>query len=315
MSAEASARLRRLLAVLPLFADEREVSFGELTRRTGMNAEALLEDLSAITDRADVPGGFVETIGIELGDKSVAIRASRFMRPMRLTVPELCALELGVAMLRASSTPDEWTAIDRARKRIRELIVKLPLESTPLPWHAAAPAESDSPILATMRKAVATRHRVLLAYRGSGDQRSTERLIEPYGVISSHGVWYTAARIADGSGLRFFRLDRMESAIMRDDVFTIPDGFSLNGVLTSGRPFHSDATATMRVRYSPHIARWIAERESQPLDDDGSITITHQVADREWAVRHVLQYGPDAEVLEPASLRADISQRLTAMLA
>jgi predicted DNA-binding transcriptional regulator YafY len=36
----------------------------------------------------------------------------------------------------------------------------------------------------------------------------------------------------------------------------------------------------------------------------------HPVADRDWAVRHVLQYGPEAEVLEPAAVRQALRERL-----
>jgi hypothetical protein len=34
---------------------------------------------------------------------------------------------------------------------------------------------------------------------------------------------------------------------------------------------------------------------------DGSLVVEHRMADAEWAVRHVLQYGADAEVLAPAA--------------
>jgi predicted DNA-binding transcriptional regulator YafY len=32
-----------------------------------------------------------------------------------------------------------------------------------------------------------------------------------------------------------------------------------------------------------------------------------------WAVRHVLQYGPDAEAIAPAELREEIVRRLEAI--
>jgi predicted DNA-binding transcriptional regulator YafY len=46
------------------------------------------------------------------------------------------------------------------------------------------------------------------------------------------------------------------------------------------------------------------------LQQDGSYVVEHPVADVQWAVRHVLQYGPEAEVLEPAELREEIVRRL-----
>jgi predicted DNA-binding transcriptional regulator YafY len=36
----------------------------------------------------------------------------------------------------------------------------------------------------------------------------------------------------------------------------------------------------------------------------------HPLADVHWGVRHVLQYGPDAEVLEPADVRTEVVRRL-----
>ena len=83
--------------------------------------------------------------------------------------------------------------------------------------------------------------------------------------------------------------------------------------MATGRPSRPSSSATLKVRYSPRIARWIAEREGKPLAEDGSLTLEHPLADTDWAVRHVLQYGPDATVLEPAEVREAVVQRLEEM--
>jgi len=64
------------------------------------------------------------------------------------------------------------------------------------------------------------------------------------------------------------------------------------------------------MRSSARIARLIAEREAKELSADGSLTLEHPLADAEWGVRHVLQYGPEAEVVEPESMRSEIARRL-----
>jgi predicted DNA-binding transcriptional regulator YafY len=51
------------------------------------------------------------------------------------------------------------------------------------------------------------------------------------------------------------------------------------------------------------VARWIAEREGVPTAADGSVVVRYPLADRDWAVRHVLQYGEDAVVLAPATVQ------------
>ena len=71
----------------------------------------------------------------------------------------------------------------------------------------------------------------------------------------------------------------------------------------------------MRVRYSPRIARWIAEREGVEIDPDGSLTMEHPLLDVQWGVRHVLQYGPDAEVLEPTEVKAELVRRISGLVA
>jgi predicted DNA-binding transcriptional regulator YafY len=71
---------------------------------------------------------------------------------------------------------------------------------------------------------------------------------------------------------------------------------------------------TMLVRYSPRIARWIAERELRAIGDDGALVLDHPLADVDWAVRHVLQYGPDAEVLSPPTLRTRLRDTLDGIL-
>ena len=54
-------------------------------------------------------------------------------------------------------------------------------------------------------------------------------------------------------------------------------------------------------------------KEGKPLGEDGSLVMEHPLADPDWAVRHVLQYGPDATVLDPPEIREAICRRLEAM--
>ena len=54
----------------------------------------------------------------------------------------------------------------------------------------------------------------------------------------------------------------------------------------------------------------MAEREGKALDKDGSVTISYPLADTRWVVRHVLQYGAEARVLEPESARVAVREAL-----
>ena len=104
--------------------------------------------------------------------------------------------------------------------------------------------------------------------------------------------------------MRRFRLDRVLDAEVLEDSFEAPAGFDLHAHVQGGRAFVADEPTEVRVRYGRRIARWIREREpGAELLSDGGVIVSHTVADPRWIVAHVLQYGPDAEVLEPAKIR------------
>ena len=314
MSADASERLQRLFAVLPLFAEREEVSLAELERSSGVDAATLLEDLAAITERDDEPGGFVESVRATFGPKKVSVRSDHFLRPLRLNVQELCALELGLAMLAATSAPDEQRAIERARQRVRRAIVTLPAAGAEEEmWRASPPSLADQQTLTSLRGALRDRRKVRISYHKGAAEEARERVVCGYGLVPANDTWYLVAHCELTDGVRFFRLDRMGGVAVLEETYRIPSSVSVERLVASGKPFHGDGARTLTVRYSPRIARWIAEREHLSLAGDGSLTVEHPLADEEWAVRHVLQYGPDAEVIAPEQVRERIRARLAAL--
>ena len=75
-----------------------------------MTPELIVSDLRVLADRYGMPGGFVENMQIFIGSDTVEVTSDHFLRPMGLTIHELCALELGLAIVRAESPPDERRA-------------------------------------------------------------------------------------------------------------------------------------------------------------------------------------------------------------
>lgn len=311
MSAPAVEQLRRILAVIPHLADGEEHSLDEVAARVGVDRAQLLADLTSVSERFDTPGGWVDGVAIAVDTEQVSVTTNHFLRPMRLTMPELCALELGLGLLQRERAPEELGAIERAMERLRKVITRLPSNERHAGLRAAELAgAADDALLATVRGAVRDRRKVRLRYRSGSRSESADRVVRPYALLFSSGVWYVVAHCEASDGERFFRMDRVEDAERLADAFEVPGDFSLARVAADGKPFRSDSAATMTVRYSPRVARWIAEREGGEPGADGSLTREYPLADLGWAVRHVLQYGPDAEVLAPESLREEIARRL-----
>ena len=313
----AAAQLRRILQMIPHLADDKDHSFAEIAERLGVDEATVRHDIRSVTERfGDEPGGFVEGLQLFVGADSVTLRSNHFRRPMRLTSTELRALELGLAMIRTERPPDEHAVIDRARSRLREALARLPADPEPeLFAHAAVGFRVGTEHLAAIRTSLTSRRKLRISYRRGGAAEATERSICPYALAAASGMFYVIAHCEGSDGLRIFRLDRIEAATPLAEPYRIPESFSLDDVIRDGRMFSAADPRTLRVRYSPRIARWIAERDGGTPDADGSLTLDRPLADVQWAVRHVLQYGPDAEVLSPPDVREEVVRRLDAAIA
>ena len=112
-----------------------------------------------------------------------------------------------------------------------------------------------------------------------------------------HWVVHTWDRTSDGE--RSFRVDRMRSATLTRQKFEPRPEFERSGF--------SDAF-TARVWYSEVVARWQVEQGARPLED-GSAVRDREVGSPEWLVGEMLSFRGEAEVLEPADLRALVAKR------
>jgi proteasome accessory factor C len=310
----ASDQLRRILHLIPALADGEPHRIQDLIWDVGIDRALLLQDLQSITERFEVPGGFVEGLQIFHDAETISIVPNHFLRTMRLTRGELCALELGLAMLRAERPYEEHSAIDFARARLESVIAKLPDEEVHSDLrYATLAVAGDLEHLRRLREAFRLRRRVRLRYRKAAEQKATVRIVCPYGIVFASGMWYAVAHCDHAEEIRIFRLDRIEAVEQLETKFALPREQVVEALVREGRAFQSPEATTLKVRYSPKIARWIGEREGKAVESDGSLVIEHPLADVDWAVRHLLQYGPEVEVLEPETVRAALLQRLEKM--
>jgi proteasome accessory factor C len=311
MPDNAAAQLRRILAVIPELADEHEHPLDDVASKVGVGSTTLLKDLESLATRFDEPGGFVEGVQLYLGNNTVSLVSNHFRRPMRPTVSELRALELGLAMLRSELPPDERSCIESAREKLRKTIAKLPPDKSLDAIHYAELENPASAVhLSALRDAFRSHQKVNIQYRKADTDEITSRVIRPYSFVISSGAWYVIAYCESSEGLRIFRLDRVAGVAQIHEQYEIPETFRVGEVLSSHKAFASQSAPAMKVRYSPRIARWIAEREEGETGSDGSFVVDHPLADIDWGVRHVLQYGAEAEVLEPETVRAAVRARL-----
>jgi predicted DNA-binding transcriptional regulator YafY len=121
-------------------------------------------------------------------------------------------------------------------------------------------------------------------------------------VVCAEGRWYAIAWCEKVSEMRRFRADRILDARLLAQVFRPQLTFKPVG--SAAELLQADEIVRARVAFSARIARWLKEKHpgGQELAD-GRYVVTYEVADPAWFAREVLQYGAEAEVLEPEGLR------------
>ena len=79
-------------------------------------------------------------------------------------------------------------------------------------------------VLLTVAEAAVRRRPLAITYRDKKD-RSTERMVEPYGVVAHRGRWYATGLDSRSGEVRSFRLDRVTRAVVHEGQFSVPGGF------------------------------------------------------------------------------------------
>lgn len=148
----------------------------------------------------------------------------------------------------------------------------------------------------------------------------TERRINPYTLLENRGAWYVVAYCHWRKDVRLFALHRIRNHVVCVESFVPPESSAVEDFLQSAFFLeHTEQEHRVSVKFQPHTARYIRERvwhKSQELieHEDGSCTLSFTTPSLDEAKRWVLMYGPDAEVLEPASFREAVAADLALAL-
>jgi predicted DNA-binding transcriptional regulator YafY len=315
-------RMERILQILPLAAREGGIAYDELAGILGVDRQQIERDLAEVTDRE-----FYHDAGTAT-DVQVALDADRvrvwttghLQRPLRLGLGEAAALDLGLRLVAAERDDPELTASMRgilervARSVPHDLLDHFAIDGDP--------GAADT-LRALFIDAARRRRRCRIRYLKPDAHAPEDREVEPYTVAYAEGRWYVIGNCPERQGIRAFRTDRiLEASLARDAVdlpgdvdrpgdadrpgdfdppgdFAPPADFDPSDYVDHGRVYRADQEVEVTVRYGGQVAPFLRERGEGEVLDDGGVLVRHRVADPAWLVRHVLQYGRDARVLEP----------------
>jgi predicted DNA-binding transcriptional regulator YafY len=283
-------------------AGEAVVPAAELTERFHIPAEEL-EDHLSLLNLVNFGGGcYAIYAQLENGEVRVdkELFGDTFRAPPRLTPLEARAIRLALEFVGPMIAADARTPLDRVRKKLEDTFGEFDLAQTPAP-HVG---EVEEDLIATLTQGIRERRLIEIDYLKEGEESTSEHLIEPYSIERRLPFWYVHTWDRTREGERSFRLDRMRSARLRDDVFEARAGFEPRGLQYARH---------VQIWYSPEVARWRLERGTGTVLADGSALEEVAVGGEEWLVGEILSYRGEAVVREPDELRRRIADRARAL--
>lgn len=142
--------------------------------------------------------------------------------------------------------------------------------------------------------------------------------IDPLQFFEHHGGLYLFARVVKYSDVRILAVERLKKVELLPKLFEFPQNFAAEEYLDSAFGLTLDDEIEVTIRFAPEQARYIKERRwaaEQKITTrrDSSVVLWMRTSGWWDVKRWVLSFGVEAEVLEPAELRAEIKRDVIAM--
>lgn len=157
-------------------------------------------------------------------------------------------------------------------------------------------------------------------YRGPGSNAHKELLLHPLAILQHGERSYLLATTFDFVDVLHYALHRMRSAEILSDPVKRPANFSLDTFLAQGGgQFGDGKIITLKAHLTDNLAAILQETaiasDQKITIRSGKNTLTATVKDS-WQLHFwILSQGPDITIVQPATLRNEITGKLRDALA
>jgi proteasome accessory factor C len=310
----ATARLQRLLALVPYVVSRNVVGMPEAAEAFGVTEEELVDDLNllwCVELRSPDPYCPID-LSYE-GGEIVVSEAEAIDRPLRLGVDEASALLVALRWLADLPTMGDSSAL---RRTIAKLESAAGSASGPSA-QVAVQVDQDATqwAAAQVTDALNNDKRVHISYYVPGRDEATERDVDPMRLLVVEGRSYLEGWCRRANAVRLFRLDRIMAIDVLDVAKDVPSSAEQRD-LDSGlfQPSAQDVRAVFELAPA---GRWVAEYypcESARELADGRLQVDLRTPDTRLVRRLALRLGEDGRLISPPELAEQVRADAAAAL-
>ncbi len=309
-------QLTRQWQLLQLLDGPAGVAVDDAARKLGCAVRTIWRDLRVLQD-----AGFPIYDEQEADGRRSVWRVddtSKRRLPLKLSLAELAALLMSRDLLASAGAGVLGPAMGSAFEKVGSVLSKDALGLIDrmrdtigvraLGARLQAPAAEH---LATIQGALLDHRRLRLRYYSMSRDEVTDRHVDPYHLTLYSGGFYLVAYCHLREAVRIFAVERVRDCGALTTRFEIPARFDVEKYLEGAWGIIRGDIVTVCVVFSQGLARYIKDRLWHPTQqfrdaEGGRLEMTLKVADTFEVRRWILGFGPEAEVLQPASLREAI---------
>jgi Predicted transcriptional regulator len=274
-----------------------------------VNRRTIYRDLNFLTEQ-----------GVPLWQENgiFRINRARYQMTIRLTYHESVALVLAGLLL--ARTFDERNP--HVISALRSLAVTLPEPFGAQLERAASRTQSQqanhrhTAVLEAIAEGWGTGRKVQIAYNSPKDDTLHERTISPFILEPTAAGVYVIGYDEASHEIRTFKLERVQSARVLSEGYTIPADFDPIGYLqNSWQIMTGNQPVEVILHFIPEAAVYVRERiwhSSQEIesDSDRGLTLRLCIAEPREMLPWIRSWGPQVEVIAPDWLRERVAEEL-----
>jgi predicted DNA-binding transcriptional regulator YafY len=262
---------------------------------------------------AGASGLAAKAAGMMTHDEALALQTLRRFSTWR--IPTLVAETLSplfdVAGKRLAAVNSEH------ERRYRKWIDKIEVETGSFSLQYP---EVDPGIFATVSQALFNEQKLEIVYQPRSKVDNAEaKIVYPLGLVEVGGLVYLVAAMSRHPNPAMYRLDRIARANLLPESFAYPRGFRLSEYVREQRQFDFmvEGQIDLRLRFrngaGNHLLEAPLSKDQQAaqigdaLEVRGTVLLSQRLR---WWLR---AFGPNVEVLQPASLRAELAEEAKAL--
>jgi predicted DNA-binding transcriptional regulator YafY len=307
-------RIQRIIRLIVRLQSSRCSTADELAAEFEVSRRSVFRDLRVL-ELAGIPFYYDRASG------GYRILSTFFLRPVSLDLEEALSLLLLTEGAGGRGGIPHLSAAWRAANKIESALPgEMRRELGPLTQRMrvavgrTAVAPDGRGVFEACRAAVAASRKVRLLYRSLYEGERIRTTLAPYALFFGERAWYAIGASSLHHSVRMFKLDRIAELAPTEEAFRVPRGFSVEKFL--GQAWHlirGPRRYQVVVRFLPKVATNVSEvrwHRTQVLawQTDGSLIFSVTVDGIDEIAWWVLGYGPYAEVLRPAVLRAKVAE-------